>query len=183
MPLATLADLKTYLGITTAAVDTELTRLLNMASQVAEQHVERTLSSGARTERRSGKGGNVLYLKNYPITAVSLLTIDGTTYTASDGTTTGYLINDDGMSLTLIGACFNVGVKNIVVNYTAGYTTIPDDVQHSVIEIAAQAYREKDWIGFSAKTLAGESVTFTRGFIPDSAKAVLGLYQRMHHCD
>lgn len=78
---------------------------------------------------------------------------------------------------------FNRGRKNIVISYTAGYSAIPADIAHSVIEIAAQAYREKDWIGYQSKSLAGESVSFSRGFLPDSAKIALDPYRRVYACD
>jgi hypothetical protein len=186
MSLATLADLKTYLGIGVGITtpDAELQRMLDMASKVVEQYVDRSLVSAARIERRNGYDTDVLMLRDTPITAVASLMIDTLPVTASDGTTPGYIFQDN--SIFLIGGqVFTRGRKNIYVSYTGGYASnaIPADIVHSTIEIAAQAYREKEWIGFQSKTLAGETVAFTRGFLPDSAKIVLDLYRRMYPCD
>jgi hypothetical protein len=183
--LATLADLKLYLDIPAANTtgDTELTRLLNMASAYVEQYLARTLTSATFTERRSGACTDVLSVRNAPITAVTSLTIDGTAIAASDGTT-GYYF--EGESVYLLGPQkFTRGRKNILLVYTGGYdpSAIPADIVHSVIEIAAQAYREKEWIGFTSKSLAGETVAFARSGLPESAKNALNPYRRLYACD
>lgn len=183
MSFASLSDLKNYLGMSTVVTaDAELTRLLGMADTMIETFIERSLASAPRVERRSGYGSDVLLVKDGPITAVSLLKISDVAIVASDGSTAGYLI--DGNKILLIGGQrFTCGRKNIIINYTGGYTTIPADIVHSAIEIAAQAYREREWIGATSKSLAGETTAFARGFMPDSAKQTLQLYRRMHDCD
>lgn len=180
--LATLADLKTYLGIAVTTADAELTRMLVMASTVVEQFLGRTLTQAAFTERRSGACTDVLSVRNGPVTAVASLTIDGEAISASDGTSAGYYFQDDEIYL-LGGLRFNSGRKNILLTYTGGYTTIPADIAHATIEIAAQAYREKEWVGYQSKSLAGETVAFTRSGLPDSARLALQPYRRMYTCD
>ena len=82
-----------------------------------------------------------------------------------------------GRKIVVIGGLsFTCGRKNIVINYTGGYSPIPADIVHAAIEIAAQAYREREWIGQTSKSLAGETTAFARGFMPDSAKQTLQLY-------
>lgn len=190
--LATLADLKTYLGLSAvSSADTELQRMLDMASTTAENFVGRSFASATYTERRNGwgfgkanninqgcsdygndSGSDMMRVHQWPITAITSVTISGTVISAGDGVSTGYWFENDTIYL-LDGQVFTRGRKNVIVVYTAGYTTIPADVVHAVIEIAAQAYREKDWIGHQSKSLAGETTSFLRGFIPDSAKVAL----------
>src|SRR5205085_243860 len=119
-----------------------------------------------------------------PVTAVASLSIDGVAVTASDGTTAGYLFENQSIFLTC-GRVFTPGRKNILVTYTGGYAAnaIPADIVHAVIEIAAQAYREKEWIGFTSKSLAGETVAFARQGWPESARNALSLYRRIYLCD
>lgn len=183
MSLASLTDLKNYLGMSSiVSADAELTRLLLMADTCIETFLNRSIVSAARTERRSGYGTDVLSLRDTPITAVSLLTINGTAIVATDGTSAGYYFERD--SIYLVGGLqFYTGRKNIIVNYTGGYTAVPSDISHAAIEIAAQAYREREWIGQTSKSLAGETTAFARGFMPDSAKETLNLYRRRYSCD
>ena len=182
MSFASLSDLKSYLGMqTVVTADAELTRLLGMADALIEQELNRTLSTGARVERRSGYGTDVLSLRDSPITAVSLLQINGADVPVSVSGATGYYFERE--SIYLIGMTYTAGRKNILVNYTAGYTVIPSDIQHAAIEIAAQAYREREWVGQTSKSLAGETTAFARGFMPDSAKETLSKYRRRYSCD
>lgn len=187
MPLATLADLKTYLGIETGdtAADALLTRVLDATSTQFENRIQRTLASGSRAELRSGNGAEALLLRDWPVASVSLLKIDGQVIPAVDPADRtigrGYIIDKE--TIYLRGYRFTLGVKNVSINYVAGYATIPADVQQAVIEIAGQAYKEKDWIGFISKSLAGETVTFARAGIPDSAKITVRAYERVYPCD
>lgn len=182
--LATLADLKTYLALPsgTTSEDAELTRMLDASSVVAEAFVERTFATGARAEKRSGHNRDVLYLKDWPVTAVSSVVMDGVAIpVSSDGIQIGYQFDSE--SIYYIGANFTAGRRNVTISYTAGYTTIPADVVHAVIEIAAQTYREKQWIGLQSKSLASETVAYLRNGIPDSAADTLRRYRRMYACD
>jgi hypothetical protein len=184
--LASLADLKIYLQLltSTTAADAELTRLLDVASVSVEQYLERTLLSASHTERRSGSGLDTLLLRDTPVSAVASLTIDGVAVAASNGTTDGYLFENQSIFLTC-GRVFTPGRRNVLVTYTGGYAAnaMPADITHAVIEIAAQAYREKEWIGFTSKSLAGETVAFARQGWPDSARQALSLYRRIYVCD
>lgn len=182
MSLAPLADLKTYLGITVSTADAELQRMLDVASAMAERYTERSFAAGARTEKRSGEGSDFLLLKDSPVLTITTLTIDTVAVPASDGTTAGYLFDDYSVFLRNYQNGFTIGRRNITIVYTAGYATIPADVQQAVIEIASQAFREKEWVGFQSKSLAGETVSFLRNGFPDSAKTVLDSYRRNYPC-
>jgi hypothetical protein len=180
--LATLTALKGYLGVSGNNADAELQRLLDAASATVEQHVGRQLSAGARTERRHGNGRDMMLLRDSPIRSVSSLTIDGLAIPDADANGgTGYLFTDS--TLWLVGYAFNRGTLNVRVTYDAGYTAIPADVQHAVIEAAAQAFKEKDWIGHQSKSLGGETVSFLRSGIPDSAREALSFYKRAYCLD
>lgn len=181
--LATLANLKSYLGITGVNLDAELTLLLAAASATAEQVMGRQVTPGARTERRHGNGRDMLQLRDEPILSVASLTIDGIPVLNADSNNgVGYLF--DRSTLYLVGGqCFTLGRLNVVVTYDAGYSTVPADLAHAVIEIAAQAFKEKDWIGYVSKSLGGETVSYLRSGVPESARMTLDFYARKYCLD
>lgn len=187
MALATLADLKAYLGLkpddTTA--DAMLTRILDYASTAFERALQRTLALGGRAETRSGNGADRMLVRDFPVASVSSVKVDGVEIPAAVGTGPGFVAGkgEGDPVIYLRGYRFTLGVLNIELAYTAGYATTPADIVHAVIEISAQAYKEKDWIGFISKALAGETVTFDRAGVPNSAKHVLATYARRWPCD
>ena len=129
MALAPLADLKTYLGIDNTDSDAELTRMLEVQSGFAEQYMGRSIVRASFTERRNGNCSDVLFVRNAPISAISLLTINGATIAASDGTSSGYIFEAESVFL-LGGQRFTRGTKNVVITYTGGYQTVPPEIAH-----------------------------------------------------
>ena len=75
MALATLSDVKTHLGITTAADDTLLAQLQTSADDFVEQYCGRSFAGGSFTEDHSG-GARMAFLRNYPVTAVTSVKVD-----------------------------------------------------------------------------------------------------------
>jgi hypothetical protein len=182
--LATLDDLKTYCGIKPDATDADalLTRLLEAVSKQVEGYCSRSFVFGERTEQRSGTGSDVLLLRDLNVTAVSSLSIDGRVIPAAVGATGSGFVFDDS-TIYLRGYIFSRGRKNITVTYTAGFNPLPADLSQAVIEVAAQAFKEKEWTGYLSKSLAGETVTFARLAFPDSAKVSFDEYLRVYPCD
>lgn len=183
MALATLADLKRYLSISGGNVDAELTALLDACSAMIEREMARQVTRGTRTERRHGNGLNMLQLRDAPIVSVASLTIDGQAIQNADSNNgVGYLFSGSQLFLTG-GPMFCRGTLNVSVTYDAGYETVPADLAHAVIETAAQAFKEKDWIGYQSKSLGGETVSFLRSAMPDSARRVVATYARTYPLD
>ena len=74
----------------------------------------------------------------------------------------------------------NVGVRNIEVQYRAGYETIPADLRQAVIEHAALRYRDREW-GPQTYRLVGGEVVDRRGAESGTLsyiKGVLDKYRR-----
>lgn len=181
--LATLAALKGYVNITGVNLDVELQALLDASSAMAEQLLGRQIVTGARTERRHGNGRDMMQLRDAPIISVASLTIDGVAVPGADQNNgSGYLFAES--TLYVVGGyCFTRGRLNVIVTYDAGYATVPADLSHAVVEIAAQAFKEKDWIGYQSKSLGGETVSFLRAGVPESARMVLQHYARVYGLD
>jgi hypothetical protein len=182
MALTDLATVKEWMGILPSSIDddTLLERLIDAVSGTIERYLGRALTSAARTEYYTCRGGTVLPLYHYPITAVATLTVDGEAIPVySSLTGCGYLI--DTSMLLLNGYTFSTpestDYNNVTVVYTAGYSTIPYDIEQAAIHLVSLRYRERDRIGQQSKILAGETVRYSVFDMPPDVQAVLNQYR------
>lgn len=137
--LATLADVKTWLsgssGIGTSD-DALLARLITDISGAIAAHLGRaSLTPHAFTDRLDGNGKTRLFLRRYPVLAVSSLVIGHHSIPAAPAPgadeppcQNGYLLEPwDGLppgrlqALDVFGTRFHQGRQNVVVAYSAGY--------------------------------------------------------------
>ena len=161
--------------------DVLLARLITAASEFISQQCSRDFVSDERTEYYSGEGGRglVLVTRNSPVTEVKSLVIDGVAIPASTGFgATGYKIVAGGYYISLTGYRFTKGIDNIVLTYTAGYTTIPFDLADACVQLVGYRYSGKSRIGHVSKSLAGETVTFQTADVPPAVKTVINRYSR-----
>jgi hypothetical protein len=161
-----------------ATDDALLTRLVSAASTFVTTWLDRQLLQASYLETRSGKDTSTMAALQWPVTAVSSVTVDGvaiTARTAFGGS--GFYFDSD--FLYLDGFSFTRGRANVQLAYTAGYTVVPFDVEQAVIEIIALRYRERDRIGQVSKNIAGEVVTFLVKDMPPSALSALLNYKRV----
>lgn len=172
--LTTLAQVKSWLKLTVETDDTLLETLIEAASSFIESWLSRTLSSTAYTETRSGQGGVAMLFANYPVTAVESVIVDG----QAKAMTVDYLFDNLAVYLTR-GDRFPNGVMNVQLAYTAGYATIPPAVAQACCELVGKKYRERDRIGQTSKTLAGEVVSFSPSDLTAEVKSMLRNYQKV----
>lgn len=175
--LTTLDNVKQYLQITTTNDDTFLTALVSNVSQFIETYLNRIIASASYTDFYNGVGyyTQTLALRNTPVTAVQLLTIDGVTITASAGFgKPGYNFDDSFIYLT--GYSFGRGVRNIQVTYTAGYASTPLDIVQAANQLVAWRYKEIQRIGQQSKTLNNETTTYQTDAMPNDVKTILDRY-------
>lgn len=129
--LATASDLASYLQ---QDLDTSTaTLVLSIASAELEAAADTKFSSTSATYTVEGTGQQSISLPRYPIIAVQSVTVDGVAVT--DYTRIGsnlYRILRFGGTSPYAAA--------VVVTFTYGYVTVPDDVKSAVLEMAAQAY-------------------------------------------
>lgn len=195
--LTTLSNAKAWLNIpaTQTSEDALLTRLVTAESLLLLQAINRTnLNQATYTEKRNGSGGSTLMVRNYPIISVQSLTIDTVSIPASpDGVRTGYVFDDYAISLVggpyssgvssganayLPAYAFNKGYGNIVVSYTAGYASVPSEVEQAVIELIAFRYRERGRIGLISEHTGQQTVTYSQRDVPASVQRVIDNYAR-----
>lgn len=175
--LTTLANVKTWLKVTTTTDDALLQRLVSAASDYIQAWLNRDLPQQTYTSYRDGHDGTRMMFRNYPVTAVLGVKVDNLTIPASVNGTNGYVFTDT--SIALIGYRFTRGMQNVYLNYTAGYTAIPNEIEQACIELVALRYKDRDRIGLVSKELAGESVTFSQKEFSDSVESTLKQYRRV----
>lgn len=209
--LCTLADVKNWLNIGIAAPNTvsdaQLQLLLSNYSQMVARYINRATSPGSFTESYDGNGRNRLWLRRWPVTAVSAVAVNGQAVQQGNGSTgtPGWIPTLwDGVStpipepmITLTpgwsipgygfggaGGCgFPQGSQNVSVTYQAGFTisptsNVPFDIQQAVLELVGQQWRSRDRIGFKSQTAAQMSTAYQLEMLPMVVQA-LAPYRRV----
>ena len=174
--LTTRANAKAWLGVSQDADDKLLDRLITAISTNVQSWMNRNIALTGYVETRNGTGTATMLLRNAPVVAVTALAIAGVAVLpAASYTGTGYRVA--GRKLILTTAVFPRGDANVTVSYTAGFATVPADLEQAVLELVALRYKERDRIGFASKTLAGETVSFITKDMTESVRTLLMQYR------
>jgi hypothetical protein len=173
--LATLSDVKAWLSLdaTLTGDDDLLATLIAAASDHIETLCSRHFALAAYTETRDGTGGIPMATRQYPIAAVSGVTIDGRAVLAD-----GYRFTETLLILTG-GRRFRRGFGNVVASYSAGYAVIPAALARAATELAAWQYREGSRIGQASVAMAGETTSFVAAALPPRVAAIVAQYKRV----
>ena len=152
-------------------------------------------------ETYDGNGSARFYLRNRPIQSVIALLINGNSVPVSPAYgQAGYVIDGDAKSLSIrtmgggSGQTFSFnsypisgfawffakGIQNVNVQYTAGYSVTPFDVEQASKKIVALNFRSRDWIGEKSRAMAAGAGTVTYGTwaMDEECERVMLAYQR-----
>jgi hypothetical protein len=154
-------------------VDDELlTRLITAASVTIQSWLNRSLHSQDWIEVRDGLGSTRFSFAAWPVTNVSQVLIAGTTVPPVPQVTPGQLWQplpyQTGYSFTptqlfVQGHPVPRLPQCVTLVYTAGYSTIPQDIEQACVELVAWKYRERQRIGQSASSTGGSLTVSYRG--------------------
>lgn len=169
--LTTLADVKAYLGLESVAEDANLSRHIKAASAWIRSYLNRDVTSSSYTETLDGTGTATLMVGEYPITAVASVTVGGLAVTGVVGRQATLARTD--------GGTFPAGIGNVVVTYTAGYATVPEDIAQACLEMVAWRFDERKRIGHASKSIQGEVVAFQTQDVPANVKTLLKNWRRV----
>lgn len=185
MTLATLAQLKTHLGIATSEVkyDAKLNLFLNAASDWVETYCERRFAQQSHVELISGNRTNFFVTDQWPIISIAELRISSMRDWLSATSlvpVTDYGISSDGIGVTYYPGYLPQGYDNMRITYIAGYATIPYDLQLGCIWAAEWFYlhNNRGDMGRTTASKTGESVGVLAD-IPAMVKAIIDPYRRM----
>jgi len=194
MGLTTYATVKAELGLTDDTQQTYIERLINVASQKIENYCNRKFNLTTYTlERYTGDDTNKLALRNYPVAALTRVIIDDTEIVTSTlilDAIAGLIDYKDSLfySDTLksgIAEYPELYQKNIQVTYTAGFATIPYDLEEVCIKEVVSRYENKgtaknlkSWsLGNVSKTYSEQTQNGT-GLLQTSKNILDNYYKR-----
>lgn len=173
--LTTLANAKQYLAITDANADALIQQLVTGASAFIQTECSRTFRSMSYEDVCDGRGRDKQTLRNYPVTAVSSVTVDGISIPAATSVVApGFLFHN--RTLMLRHYRFSRGLQNVVVNYTAGFDSTPNDLDLATCELVALKYNERKRQGVTSQTIAGQIIIYKQTDMPPSVQTVLDNY-------
>jgi hypothetical protein len=178
--LTTLDNVKAWLGLPSAPGDSDtlLSQLITTASNLVTSYLDRDLIPTTYSEVYDGTGAAWMMLRQSPITAVASISFCGRTLTTPGDPvagTSGFFF--DGRRLSLIGDEFPFR-EPVAVAYTAGYATIPAAIGQAVNELVGEAFKRRDHIGQSSKTLGGqETVAFSTADMNAAIKTMLAPFR------
>jgi hypothetical protein len=141
--LVMLADVREQLQFKSndTAQDVWLAKVVTRASQQAERYCNRIFAEQTYQDTFGatwGNPGEPLMLGQAPIEN-AVVTVDGT-----DLDSTTYIADPDpGLLYNTVQPLVWTATDSIVVQYTAGFAEIPDDVQHAVISLCTMSYRAR----------------------------------------
>lgn len=176
--LITLAEIKEWLKLSGSGDDDFLQGAINDWSDTIEKRFGRIIKSANYTDERHPGGKRSVLLKNFPVSAVSSITVDDDELDSGD-----YAVDmDSGIIKLKNGLNFDGGPGGILISYTGGYDTVPGDLKRSVKQIVALEFYLS---GHGRKALSrrsegtGEgSVTYERG--PDDQEKIMGKLVRKY---
>jgi hypothetical protein len=177
--LATLAQLKQDLTITETANDAQLQRLLDEVSAWFLNQINRgALLTATYTERRNGYGGDSMVPKFYPLTAVSAVTVNGVSIPQSpDGIQGGFIFDE--LTIYTVGCYrFRKGRLNVELDYTAGYATVPAEIERGVLDQCIFMFRRLPKLGTVTQQMQGITVaTFSQKDMAPGLQNLINSYR------
>ena len=182
--LTTLTSVKLYLGLTANTADAKLATMITAVSAWIKSYLNRDILQTTYTETLNGTGGRQIMTANYPVTAVTQVLVDNvdvTTYAVCDGRRTISLTNLNNSPTGFSFGCptFRRDIMNVVVKYTAGFATIPFDLEHVACRIVAWGYSESGRLQQVSKSVNGEVVSFSQLSVPNWAKDSLTNWRKV----
>lgn len=173
MALTDLSIVKSLLRSKTPEDDDLLNILISAASSSVISYLGSDPESKSHTEKFSGNLKSAYLPRNFPITSVTSVTIDGVGVPASS-------ITFDDCQIILKDRVFTRGVQNVEITYVSGFATIPDDLKFAVAELVVLMFREPARLGERSKvTGPGSTVSFDLSAFSPRMIEVFSAYRRV----
>ncbi len=140
--LVTLANMKSYLGITSGTYDTFLTEQLNLISDTVEAYCRRIFSQGSYTQLwyndHDGEKANLKKMLpfHFPLITVTSLKIDGVLLDTDE-----YRIHKPTGEIKVIAPPADWDEVELI--YSAGFATIPTPIDAVVKQLVSERYNKK----------------------------------------
>lgn len=156
--------------------DDTITQAIAQATAAVEAYCNQTLETAAGEVTLEATGAETyLFIPRFPVTAVASVVEDDVTLTVTDQ----YLWYSDGRLRRVAGsfdAYWSQYANSVVVNYTAGWVTVPDDLILAAAEVAANifkygaAFASQGAVPIKSVTLDGsDSITYNSAATVEAA--------------
>lgn|SRR5574343_22681 len=139
MALVTLADTKTYLGISGNSYDVFLQSQIDLLSEVVENYCGRKFASATYVQTYYWQDfvstQNSLSLFHYPASSITSVEIDGVALAVADFRAhlpSGVIYSDQ----------FKNKWDTVEITYVAGFSTIPLTIQTTIYDLVGQRYNK-----------------------------------------
>lgn len=179
--LTTLAALKAWdSSISGSTADAVLGTLITATSADFLREIKRPdLLTATYTEQRVGDGSVRLMLRHWPVTAISNVTIAGTSIPSGDIFFDPTLDPEKTFIVYLTaGYAFTDGAA-VSVAYTAGYAAVPTDIAQAVLEWCTLRWKKKAVTGATqVRNIEGERADVDPSAIPPNTQRIIDLYKR-----
>lgn len=141
--LVTVADYKSYAGITSNKFDTQISTLVEVVSAIIKTHCNRTFIDYVTTDKVEyfSSCGDTLFVEEVPIISVTSLKVRNnpreayTTLTAN----TDYVVDDEVITHIDAGTGYNknlpCGPRSVELTYKAGLTAVPNDLRIAAMDL------------------------------------------------
>lgn len=179
MSIASVMQLKEYIGVAGASDDVLLDRLLQAAESFFLMLTNRkSLAVDSFTQTLDGTGKDYVQLHYFPIVSLSSVVVEGVTVAPANYTFGLHETLDDRVVYLTpaSGLVFPKGRRNVVVSGTSGYSVTPSEVVQAVLEIAARGYQKRKRIDETSKQVGGETVSFSTRDLTDFSRQVVANY-------
>ena len=172
-----LADLKSYMRITSASTDALLTTYLEAVEAWVERHYSIKLTDDDATEYVDG-GSRILYLERRPVTTVTKIT-DLRTGAIEDSA--DYSANERGVLRVAEGDPFWApGANRFKVEYDGGYEAVPGAITLAIFGIVLRLWSNRHGAA-DVRSKGGSALSFDS--IPESdLGAMLAPYSLRRFC-
>jgi hypothetical protein len=154
MAIASLSELKTYLGITDSDSDAKLTIILDGVCSAVEQYLNRTYTERTITGERHEGGTVAVIVKHYPITTITQIVdktddsvVTATLYEADLATGMIYLVSNDN---------WGVGTRRWSVDYKV-LETVPNGVKQAALTWCSNIWNNNS--GMQSESIGDYSYT------------------------
>jgi len=143
--------------------DAVLIDLINDASWWFKNETHRILKAQSLTEYYDGNGGYIMYLRNPPVTGLTLYQDSDRSFAAAtEISSDDYELDGTSGRIFLTGDLFMSDRHVIKAVYTGGYATIPYDLQRAALEMVAQNFLLTDAKAQSAESRSDDKGGTTR---------------------
>lgn len=159
--LVQLNDAKSFLSY--SGSDDTLIFLINATTEYIEKSCNRRFAETTyQDEQHDGNNSEELVVKNIPITAITELQVNNSGDSSNDWETIDsdeYWVDRTSGIITKTSV-FRRGTMNYQITYTAGFTTIPYDVQFLAMSLIKEFLTVKSSGGIKQESLGDHSITF-----------------------